>query len=157
MPHSAIDVANYFVRRAIHDGRPLTPMQVLKLTFLAHGWTLAWTSAPLINEPVQAWKYGPVIPSVYYAFNKYGAAHIFQPTQPVDALPQEVKNRIEKIYVFYSPYTGSQLSALTHKKGSSWDKIAGKFTDYFPMSLEIPDSLIEEYYKELAAGPLSNG
>ena len=43
-----------------------TPMHVIKLVYLAHGWMLGFTSRALINEAVEAWTYGPVVPSTYY-------------------------------------------------------------------------------------------
>ena len=41
--------------------KPTTPMGIVKLVYLAHGWQLGWDGEPLINEPVEAWTYGPVI------------------------------------------------------------------------------------------------
>ena len=43
-----------------------TPMHVLKLVYLCHGWCLGFTGEALINEPVEAWTYGPVVPTVYH-------------------------------------------------------------------------------------------
>ena len=65
-------VANWFLDRADKDGKPLDPMKLQKLIYFAHGWHLALTSKPLINEHPEAWAYGPVIPSIYHRFKKYG-------------------------------------------------------------------------------------
>ena len=53
-------------------GGNLTLLQILKMTYLSHGYTLAITGKPLIYNKVEAWKYGPVIPIVYNALSKYG-------------------------------------------------------------------------------------
>jgi uncharacterized phage-associated protein len=58
-------IANYFIARAAADGKRLTPLQLIKLVYIAHGWYLGLTGEPLINEPPEAWQYGPVIPSLY--------------------------------------------------------------------------------------------
>src|SRR4051812_24192144 len=69
-------VANYFIGRAMQEGKALTPMQVIKLTYLAHAWHLAISSTPLIAATVEAWKFGPVIPSLYRSLKKYGSGTI---------------------------------------------------------------------------------
>jgi len=58
-PRIVADDILYLARQA---NNPLTPMQVLKLAYIAHGWQLGLHGRPLINEPVEAWKYGPDLP-----------------------------------------------------------------------------------------------
>jgi antitoxin SocA-like protein len=69
-------VANEFIRLAEADGRALTPLQVIKLAYIAHGWMLALYQRPLISDSIEAWKYGPVIPTLYHALKKYGAGSV---------------------------------------------------------------------------------
>ena len=38
-----------------------TPMHVLKLVYLCHGWVLGLTDQALIDEPVEAWQYVPPV------------------------------------------------------------------------------------------------
>ena len=61
-------IANCFIRRAKNDHESMSIMRVLKLVYMAHGWTLAVLNRPLIMDRIEAWEYGPVIPTVYYAF-----------------------------------------------------------------------------------------
>ena len=63
--HDSNKIANEFLRLAKESGQSLTPMQLLKLVFIAHGWMLGLYGEPLISDDVQAWKYGPVIPDLY--------------------------------------------------------------------------------------------
>jgi len=57
-------VANYFIKKSQDDGIAVTPMQLVKLVYIAHGWHLGLHHSQLLTESIQAWKYGPVIPSV---------------------------------------------------------------------------------------------
>ena len=71
--HCPLLVADYFIARS---GGRLTPLQVIKLTYIAHGYSLAINGEPLVDEAVEAWRYGPVVPSVYYGAKKYGGGRI---------------------------------------------------------------------------------
>lgn len=59
-------------------------MQLQKLVFLAHGYYLASTrGVPLVDEPFEAWDYGPVCRNLYYEFRDFGR-------QPINRLATEV-------------------------------------------------------------------
>ena len=75
-PYDSRAVANSILHNANETGKKLTPMQLIKLVYVANGWSLALLNRPLISEQIQAWQYGPVIPNVYRAFNRFGSAAI---------------------------------------------------------------------------------
>ncbi|MFQ5632018.1 MAG: Panacea domain-containing protein, partial [bacterium] len=52
-------IANYFIDFARKDGVAISPMKLQKLVYFAHGYYLAITGQPLIEEEIQAWRYGP--------------------------------------------------------------------------------------------------
>ena len=70
--HDPVAIANYFIGLYELDkknsGEGLDLMQLLKLSYLAHGFKLGITGHPLSNENLEAWRYGPVFPSIYQAF-----------------------------------------------------------------------------------------
>lgn len=171
VPKDARAVANFILDEAKRDGKSLTPMQLIKLVYLAHGWFMAWYNEPLIDEYVQAWQYGPVIRSVYDAFKKYGRYPIERPTygeydmlidigvvdlasktdpfkpQPIrkQFCPEE-KNIISEIYRAYGHLSGAQLSALTHQDGSPWHQT------YSPHKRDqvIDPEVIKSHFKALS-------
>ena len=72
MRTNAISVANYLIDKdkAIR-GEDLTIVGLVKLVYFVHGFTLAIYNKPAIDQrfdKVEAWKYGPIIPSVYHTF-----------------------------------------------------------------------------------------
>lgn len=140
--HDALAVANWFLARAEADGKNLTPMQLQKLIYFAHGWALALTGVPLIRQRPQAWDWGPVIPSVYHQFKDYGRKpireraidfdwsglteaqeftdlKIFEPA--IDDDP-EAEALLKRIWEVYGDLTGFQLSNMSHLPGGAWDK-----------------------------------
>ncbi|WP_088681260.1 type II toxin-antitoxin system antitoxin SocA domain-containing protein [Rhizobium sp. R635] len=124
MAYSPIKVANAMIEEAQRDGgRALTPLQLIKLVYIAHGWAFVFLQEPLINEPVQAWQYGPVSPTLYYAVRGYRASPIATPI-PGDADPQVLSGRarelIHAVYERYKHLSGTQLSGLTHMPNTPW-------------------------------------
>lgn len=148
MSYSAARIANYFIEKSDYT---ITPMKVLKLVYIAHGWCLAITDSPLIDEPVEAWRYGPVIRNLYDGFKRYGNQPITELAQYLyeeENISQECSKLLDKIWGIYGDYTGVQLSNLTHKKGTPWDKIWKQHearADFY----KIDDELIKNYYKKL--------
>ena len=62
MRHDPCQVANYFIKRALKEGKLFTPLQIQKLVFFAHAWGLALLNRPLLEKEFEAWAYGPVMP-----------------------------------------------------------------------------------------------
>lgn len=133
-------------------------MQLLKLVYIAHGWHLGYTGKPLINEEVQAWKYGPVIHSLYKQLRQYGSGAVREPVatgpfpwmRDADVDP-EPASLLDSVWQNYAGYGGVQLSAMTHQQGTpwwvAWNENGGRSKYY----AEIDDSLIEAHYKEKIA------
>jgi uncharacterized phage-associated protein len=152
MPFSAIKVANEFLRLAREDNPPrsFTPLQLLKLVYIAHGFSLVYMKSPLLSESPQAWQYGPVVPSLYYAIRQYGAdaitASIGGDTDP-QGLSEEAKSLIAAVYKQYGHLSGIQLSNMTHQQNTPWSQTwneAGK-------NAVISNNVIQAHYKEIVS------
>lgn len=148
--HDSRTIANHFLAlaRGKVGGDTLTPMQVLKLVYIAHGWMLGLYGRSLIKDEVQAWQYGPVIPRLYNAMRDYGGGVI---TRDLDApsndhLDSREEDIVSQVYEIYGGKTGPALSRLTHASGTPWD------LTYRPGSfgLVIPTDIIEDHYQQLA-------
>ena len=167
MATTAKAVANYFLTLAQKDGKSLNPMQIQKLVYFAHGWYLALYGQPLIKEDIQAWSYGPVIPSLYGEFKKFGNGPIdeqatesrFENLKLITDKPSvgdisdvQERTRIEtflnRVWEVYSHFTAIQLSNMTHEQDSPW-KIALEQSGGTRGTI-IPNSLIREYFVQQA-------
>lgn len=135
MPHEAHDaraVANELLTLAREAGRKLTPMQVIKLVYFAHGWTLALLSKPLIRQEVQAWQYGPVIRDVYWAFGSFGRQSISAPAKDEfgqayrTTLTASERAILRAVVKGYSHLHAFELSDLTHLPGTPWSEAIKK-------------------------------
>ena len=148
MPHDGKQIANHIIAIAAERGNTLDIMTLLKLSYFAHGWCLARLDHALVTDPVEAWKYGPVIPSVYYGFRPRGIDNL----RPLDLIPVEIDDPEQRImrfvYESYGSLNGGRLSRLTHKKGGPWHEI---YRSRGSGSV-IPNDLIMKYYKGAGDG-----
>lgn len=147
--HSPAAVANKFIHLATQRGDTLSPLQVIKLVYLAHGFMLGLYGRALVNEEAEAWTYGPVFRSLYRQVRKYGS----QPVQPLsgsaekfDELEDDI---ITQVYEKYGGKTAMWLSKLTHQPDSPWSQV---WNDGRGHSAKISNDLLEDYYSRLAGG-----
>jgi uncharacterized phage-associated protein len=140
-------VANAILQAGQRDNIPVEPMKLQKLVFLAHGWHLHYLHEPLFSQNVEAWKYGPVIPSLYSEFKEYKAAPITRLALlvPGTILLSDVPIAlIESVWRTYKDKGGIYLSMLTHEQGSAWDIARRDATGWY--SPIIPNDKIEEEF-----------
>ena len=144
---SAVTIANKFIERAQRDGVSLTNMQLQKLVYIAHGWALALLDQGLIYEPVEAWQWGPVIPSLYHSLSQYGSGEV---TGPINVLggknvrPLE-EALLESVWKGYGKMSGFKLSTITHRKDTPWSRTMKAFG----LRSFIPESYIRDHYRHL--------
>lgn len=128
-------------------------MQAIKLVYIAHGWHLGLADAPLISEPIRAWKYGPVIESLYHAYKIFGRGYL-QGELPVStAQVQDIPRLapfLDSVWGAYSKFSGGQLSTLTHQKDTPWYKVWNEHGGSDYLNQPIPDHLIKDHYKSKA-------
>lgn len=144
--HSSLLVGNRLLQLARERGISLTPMQVLKLVYIAHGWMLALYHRPLIRDTVEAWQYGPVIPRLYSALRQYGGNPVTGTIGVAGQLDSAAESILKQVLDRYGHLSGPALSRLTHASGTPWAEVYedGEY------GIEIPDDLIEDHYIGLA-------
>ncbi len=124
MPYSAKTVANYFLELGRRDNVPIDPLKLQKLVYLAHGWSLVFLKRPLIHEPIEAWRYGPVVQSLYKEFKRFRASPITENanvSSSSETLDSESKALVDAVWEKYRSLSSIQLSTLTHEPGYAWD------------------------------------
>lgn len=160
---NAKSIANYFIEQAAARGETISPMKLQKLVYYAHGWYAGYTDRPLINEAVEAWQYGPVIPSIYHEFKRFGSGCITGKAFEYDALgvreaavpsDPDVRAFLQNVYNSYSKYSGVQLSEMTHAAGTPWDVTWAAAKGM--RGVDIPFATICEHFKN-AVRKVQNG
>ena len=145
--HDPIAIANYFIKQKQKEKSELDLMQLLKLSYIAHGLKLGFTGEVFSNESVEAWKYGPVFSAIYYTF-KNQLENITKTNNEVPTTFTSVEYKIlELTYKIYGKMSGWVLSELTHKKGSPWDITWNKDGGKNTLRKVIPNDYIKKYFE----------
>jgi uncharacterized phage-associated protein len=109
---SALDVAAAILR----ETGPIDHMKLEKLLYFAQAWHLAWYDEPLFREPVEAWKWGPMVEEVWQRYKVFGRDPI---PAPVIGDPDVVRGRAADLVAViadtYGRMASPQLSDLTHE------------------------------------------
>lgn len=143
-------VANYLLERAGASGG-LDALQTIKLTYIAHGFSLGFYDDSLLKEEIEAWKFGPVIRPVY-AMLPFGSANIHGPLGP-DRPDFDARDKalVDAVFDQYGKFSGLYLSSLTHRAGTPWDLTWKRYGQ----NAVIPRALIQDHYKRVIAGGTS--
>lgn len=127
--HDPRAIANKILQIRRESGQPTTVMQLIKLVYIADGWSLALRGKPLANQNPQAWQYGPVYPTVYKAFSQFGSQPVTQPAYvkgtdvPVEeTFTDDEEELIRAVVSGYGKLPAFTLSRLTHQPGTPWSK-----------------------------------
>lgn len=164
-PYPVEALANTLLARAEAKGISVDPLKLQKLMYLAHGYYVGKVGVPLIDEDFEAWPYGPVVPTIYREFKRFGSRPIdsgeraeelsfadFGDEVEIDTpyLPDndEIASQVvEYVFDTYGAKSGIYLSDLTHKISSPWD--ATRSLRSRQRNATIETHLIQDYFKKL--------
>ncbi|MDR1166516.1 MAG: DUF4065 domain-containing protein [Deltaproteobacteria bacterium] len=159
--NSAAAVVNWFIDKNRTDGVDLTHLKIQKLLYFAQGFHLAYWPTPLFADPIEAWKYGPVVRSIYYALRSH-AKHevitdyingsvmengVYRVTTPVMdfSVNDGLENFMEAFWSVYSKDKTWELVAASHAEGSPWTSVYSASKDVLENPI-IPVELMKTYF-----------
>lgn len=147
-------VARIFLDLARSENNELSHLQVMKMTYMAHGFSLAIFQRSLVSDPVEVWQYGPVFPNLYEKMMECGVG----PMQIANSIPAEAGETddglandsdqmelIAAVYHRYKQYGGAALAAMTHRPETPWNKVVGDFA----RGVRITNESIQRYYSSM--------
>ena len=145
-------VAAYLIEKAsalggsseeLSGNNDLTNLKLQKLLYFAQVKYLKETGDLLFDEPIEAWKYGPVVRSIYERLKGYGAYVVTdfdEDTSAAEELSADEKAFLDRFFEEYAKYSAWALVNKTHEADSPWDKI---YDDGAGETREIPIELLK--------------
>ena len=150
-------VANFFIEKSLKEDKPISQLKLLKMVYIGYGWVAALLDRRLFTERIEAWKHGPVVPSVYHVFKHLGKNPINRyaidvnlknleesviPEIPADEA--EIREVLTMVWQVYIGFKAWDLVSKTHQKDTPWEAV------YKPNELNpIPYDLIKTHFENL--------
>ncbi len=118
MAYPVLEIANKLLLKARETagGELMSNLKLQKMLYYEQGYHLAKFGSPLFDDDIEAWMYGPVVPSVYYHFNAFGASGISPENEEEISLNTLEEKLFDEVYRAYSPYSAIGLMNMTHEE-----------------------------------------
>lgn len=153
-------VANFVLDFCDSRGASVTHLDLQKIVYFCHVWSLIGLQRPLIRHKFEAWEFGPVLPYLYREFKSFERAPIKGRATQIDPLDgrkrvvqysfdQETESHLRQIVAFYSRLRTSDLVELSHVVGGPWYKAWHHGGNINP-GMKINDDEIAEFYSKVS-------
>ena len=110
------------VNFCIDDGEPISNLQLQKILYFCQVQSFKETGKALFDDDFEAWRYGPVIPSIYRLFSLFGGLKITLKPKIEHELNSRQEELIERVASRLRGLYPWELVEKTHSNGSPWDK-----------------------------------
>lgn len=140
-------VADYFIAKNKKDNKGLTNKKLQKLLYYSQAFNLVFNKRKLFEDDIQAWIYGPVVPSVWAKFNEFGFNDIDVKIdeKEFEQLTPAEKQLLDDIWDIYGKYDAKYLEALTHSE-EPWIEARREAEPYESSSNVISVGTMTDYY-----------
>lgn len=120
---NALSLAGYIVNYCLFKGQPTTNLRLQKILYFLQIQSLidSKLNSKLIDSDFEAWKFGPVIRDVYYAYCLNAGMPILnvaKGTNVIEFVPDYVNKCIDKALTM-QPW---ELVEKSHRKGGAWER-----------------------------------
>ena len=126
----------------------VTPMKLQKLLYYCQGYSLGLTGKPAFEDKIEAWKYGPVVDSVYQEYKKYNRGIIPYEEIKEEEIQDDMLRAIVRLVLSdKSRYSGGTLARATHNEAPWKNSYKGSLGGLY-MNGEISKNEIKNYFAE---------
>lgn len=157
-PYDPRGVANLLLDIIEQKGRQATQIDLQKLLYFAHGRFLVGSGVPLVSGYFEAWRRGPVHPTVYHAFKAAGARPVTFRAERRDIITGQrsiapppdsplIREHLEVMALFYGRLTTSQLVEISHAAGAPWDVTVKRTSSAITLGMRISDDVIKSAFR----------
>lgn len=140
MAYKAIDVAKYIINKCSLDDCPVSNLQLQKILFFLQKEYLKVRDEKFFDDAIQAWQFGPVVPSVYYKYCGFGSMDIFLKYDDL-IVDSSCFEKMDEIIIQKRKLDPWILVDETHKLGGAWEQV---YKNGLGNHMEIPPELIKE-------------
>lgn len=149
-------VANFVLDYCDSKDRQITHLDLQKIVYFCHVWSLITLKRPLVRHKFEAWEFGPVLPYLYREFKRSQNSPIHSRAKeinPASGVKQPVRydfdahliSFLSNIVEFYSRIRTSDLVEMSHVEDGPWYQVWNHDGAANP-GMRISDESIFEFY-----------
>lgn len=116
----ADEKARYIIGKCSSENNPISNLQLQKLLYFVQKAFLK-AGKEAFDDDFEAWRFGPVIPEVYYSYSGYGSRPIFSIRSNAE-ISLEDKQIIDSIVEKNINLPPWELAKSIHRINGAWDK-----------------------------------
>ena len=141
--YSALTIAQYIIEYCNDTGRTISNLKLQKILYFVQAEFLVSKGVVCFHDRIEAWDFGPVVPSVYHHYRVYGSASIpYVSASVCGQIYDADKEKIEGIVEECADFSSTALVRITHRQ-DPWIKA------YRPnANNEITPQSIKEFFQE---------
>lgn len=146
---TALNLSNNILKRAFKENINVSSMKLNKLIYIIYKEYYIKTNKVLFVENFEAWRYGPVLSSIFYEFQEFKSHSIRRYVKEYDGSILLVKENdynfkkiLDSVWNKYKYFNGIKLSEMLCKENTAWYKAISSNKSY----LLISDMKEEDLY-----------
>lgn len=128
-------------------GEAITHLKLQKMVYYAQAWSLALFNQPLLEEEIEAWAHGPVIPSLFNKYRGRGWENLEAPVK-CPKFDKETDGLLKEVLEVYGKYDAKYLERLTHNEGI-WNEVRAGLSPERASNRIISKKRMRSYYLKL--------
>lgn len=136
MSYTALEIAKYVIDKCTREGHPISNLQLQKILYYIQKAFLE-NGTEAFEDDIEAWQFGPVVPSVYYQYCGFGAMAIRMKYET--SIREAFLKIIAPIVEVKRDLNPWIMVEDTHKDGKAWAEI---YKDGIGNHQVIPKELI---------------
>lgn len=156
---SPLAAANYLLLKSHEEGVPLTLERLLSLLYLADGLYAPATNSyqTMFEEDVEAWAWGPVLPSIMEAFRGHAKGYISKPpdlgkNKAADPAQLSEMDRyvLNSVWAQFGKENDEKVARLIIRADGPWGKMVSLFggIENVRRGTVIPKLQIARHFRE---------
>lgn len=127
MSYKALDVTQYIVKKCNKLKVCINNLKLQKILYFVQAEFLVTKNQPCFDDEIQAWDFGPVVPSVYFRYKMFGSSNIpcVEKKDISNKISKQDKEMIDDVINHCIKYSTATLTDITLNQ-TPWLEIYNK-------------------------------
>ena len=146
---SSVDLSEFILQQK----SPISSMKLQKLVYYSQAWSLALNGKHIFDEPIEAWKNGPVVRNLLEKTrNDYNVSSV--PSGNPTLIDEDFRDTVTAVLIYYGQKSGNWLQDLVHSE-EPWIEARRNATKHKSLYSDVSYNVIisrrkmKDYYSRL--------